>query len=581
MRKALDWLDERSGFRDLTKKALEESVPGGASFAYVFGSILSFLLVQQMVTGILLAMYYSPSANSAWASVAYIQDSVAGGWFVRGLHSHGASAMVIVAGLHMFQTAVYGAYKKPRELNWIVGVAMMGIIMAFALTGYLLPWDQTGYWATKVATGIAGTTPVIGAEVQQAVQSGNEYGNLTITRFFAIHVFVLPAIMIGLTVAHVALFRRHGVTPHWFFSKEKLKEKVQMFWPDQMFKDMVAIVFCFGILVVVNIYTHGAHLGAPADPGSNFDARPEWYFRPLFQALKYFHGIWEQIVALGMPAVLGGIFLSVPFLDRGESRNPARRIPYLMPLAVVGLGAVLLTWISFSEDASDADLQSRLENSHERATIARTIAKEKGVPASGPLALFDPPDTPVARGETLWKKDCAGCHEGSDLSGPAIGAGYNSRTWIRAFLKNPSGDRFFGATSISGMEPVELEGSDLDAIVEMVYRETGAEDAKKELADTGAALFEDGDCSGCHPSLGDYGEDASGGPNLTSRGSVKMLAEFIGRPSHPRWFGSDNEMPEFYDKYNLAQRKDIAAYLVWLRSQKAEGSSNAPGAVGE
>ena len=213
-----DWFDERTGYRAGLEKALDEDVLGGARFAYVFGSVLTFLLVLQMTTGVFLAMYYSPSATDAWASVAFINDQVTAGWFVRGLHSHGASAMVIVAGLHLLQTAIYGAYKKPRELNWIIGVVLLGLILAFALTGYLLPWDQTGYWATQVATGIAGTSPMIGQQVQEAMQAGNGYGNLTITRFFALHVFVLPAILIAMTVFHIALFRKHHQTPPWSVS---------------------------------------------------------------------------------------------------------------------------------------------------------------------------------------------------------------------------------------------------------------------------------------------------------------------------------------------------------------------------
>src|SRR5205085_10652112 len=143
------------------------------------------------------------------ASVAYIQDQVTLGWFVRGLHSHGASAMLIVCGLHMLQTALYGAYRKPREMNWTIGVLMLGLLCAFALTGYLLPWDQTGYWATKVATSIAGTVPVIGRDVQQIIQGGNDYGNLTLTRFYALHVVLLPLLTFGLIGAHLALFRKH------------------------------------------------------------------------------------------------------------------------------------------------------------------------------------------------------------------------------------------------------------------------------------------------------------------------------------------------------------------------------------
>ena len=134
------------------------------------------------------------------------------GWFLRGLHHHGSSAMVVVVVLHLLQVVWTGAYRAPREVNWWTGLAMGGLVLAFALTGYLLPWDQKGYWATQVATGIMGSVPG-GEPLQQVIQGGPEYGNLTITRFFALHVFVLPIALGGLLVAHIALFRKHGVTP--------------------------------------------------------------------------------------------------------------------------------------------------------------------------------------------------------------------------------------------------------------------------------------------------------------------------------------------------------------------------------
>src|SRR5262249_29505197 len=157
---------------------------------------------------------------------------------------------------------------------WI-GVLMFGLLLAFALTGYILPWDQTGYWATKVATGIAGSTPLLGEQIKQAVQGGNEYGNLTLTRFFAVHAFVLPAALVTLVVGHIALFRRHGQTPHWWLDDKELARRAQPFWPDQMFKDIVAMAAVFAALVAVDVHEHGARLDAPADPASNFDARPE------------------------------------------------------------------------------------------------------------------------------------------------------------------------------------------------------------------------------------------------------------------------------------------------------------------
>ena len=327
MKRVLDWLDERSGYRQLLQQALNEEIPGGASFAYVFGSVLTFILVVQVVTGVFLAMYYSPSTTDAWASVAYIQDQVTMGWFVRGLHSYGASAMVIVSGFHLLQTAVYGAYKKPRELNWIVGVVLLGLILAFALTGYLLPWDQTGYWATKVATGIAGTSPVIGEQLQYAIQGGNEYGNLTLTRFFAIHVFLLPAAMILFVVVHVALFRKHGVTTRWGMSQEVVVRRTQPFWPNQLLKDMIAIAVVFAATVGMTVRTRGVELGAPADPASNFDARPEWYFRPLFQLLKYFEGPMEMVVSLGARLCSGELYYYFHFSTRGHSETRSVEFP--------------------------------------------------------------------------------------------------------------------------------------------------------------------------------------------------------------------------------------------------------------
>lgn len=567
MKKLFDWLDDRSGYRQVIAHALDEDVRGGASYAYVFGSVLTFILVLQMTTGVFLAMYYSPSATDAWGSVAYIQDSVTMGWFIRGLHSYGASAMVIVAGLHLLQTALYGAYKKPRELNWIVGVLMLGIILAFALTGYLLPWDQTGYWATKVATNIAGTSPLVGEQVQQITQAGNEYGNLTITRFFAIHVFILPGALIALVVAHIALFRKHGVTPKWGRSDKELDGATEPFWPEQMFKDMVAMAVVFIALVSVNVYTHGVKLDGPADPASQFDARPEWYFRALFQALKYFEGAMQQIVELGAPVVVGGVLLALPFVDRGEDRSPRARIPFL---GVIGLGVVLvgiLTVISFQEDASDPRVQKGLAEAHEQAQLARSLAKEHGVPTAGGIAVYTTQEHYEAK--KLWADYCASCHEGEERKAPVVSHGYNSRAWLAAFLKDPNGDEFFGVTNINDMEPVELTGVDFDAVVEYLYAQTGATDARPELVSKGQTLFED-TCTDCHPSttepLTGTAEDWSA-PDVRNRGTVDNLAALIRDAGDLAFFGSSNEMPVF-DRSKLSEdeRYVLAEYLVWLRT---------------
>jgi len=599
-----DWLEERAGWRGWLRGALHEPVLGGSSFAYVFGSVLLFLLILQMATGVLLAFYYAPSATDAWASVANIEDGVTMGWLVRGLHHHGASAMVIVAGLHLMQTALWGAYRRPREVNWWAGVLLLGLLLAFALTGYLLPWDQTGYWATKVATGIAGETPLLGNQVQEAVQGGNEYGNLTLTRFYALHVFVLPALTVALVALHLVLFRRHGVTPSWRKSPEQLRATVQPFWPDQMFKDMVAMAFAFAMLFGWVWHQHGARLDAPADPSSNFDARPEWYFRALFQMLKYFTGPLQTVAALGIPAVVGAFLLGLPFLDRATTRSPRQRA---LPLGLLGAGIAAigaLTLISFRADADDPQLAKRQAIAERDAARARRLAVANGVPAAGGTSVYS--TAPFHRARSIWAHTCASCHEGDDRVAPVIGAGYNSRAWIRSFLRDPSGDAFYGRTTLgksdAAMDKVEVSDAELAMLVEAIYAESGAPDVDPKLAEQGRALFDgDAGCTDCHSrtpapdakaicealadggvaappakpapaKAGDEDEEeedddtAATAPNLSGRGSAAYLRALIRDAGAPRFFGCHNEMDAFLDELGPADLAAMIEWLSWLRT---------------
>lgn len=562
MGKILAWLDDRTGYRQVFEAALDEPVHGGASWAYVFGSVLTFILLLQAATGVLLAMYYSPSTTDAWASVAYLQDQVTMGWFIRGLHSHGASAMVVVTGLHLLQVAIYGAYKKPREVNWLLGVLMLGLVLAFALTGYLLPWDQKGYWATKVATGIMGSAPFLGATLQRLVQGGNEYGNLTLTRFFAIHVFLLPATLFLLVGLHVALFRKHGVTPKWGRSDEDLARATQPFWPDQLFLDFVAIFLVFAGLVMVTWMGHGVPLEAPADPASGYDARPEWYFLPLFELLKYFHGPMEQVVALGAPLVIGGFLFLLPFVDRGADRAPAARMKFLATLGVGLAATMVLIVLAKQSDANDPALQQRMHMAEEQAQRARELARA-GVPVAGGTAVYE--NEAFFTEKRLFGERCAGCHIGNERKGPLLGAGYNSRAWIRQFLGNPDAPENYGTTKdIHGMKPTKFQGAELDAIVEFVYAQSGPHDLRAELAAKGKDLFENhGPCSDCHSV--DWETTGEEGPNLGRRGTLEWLAAFIADPGHPRFFGAKNEMQVFKGKLSDAQIAGLAAYVQSLR----------------
>src|SRR6202163_3387737 len=204
------WLNRRTGLDNLLRSALDEPIPGGARFAYIFGSGLLFIFISQVITGIFLALYYVPSADPAHTTVAYITKSVTAGSFLRSLHAYGASAMVVVLFLHLTQTYVYAAYKRRRELLWLSGCALFGLVLAMAFTGYLLPWDQRAYFATAVGTNAASEVPLIGETLKRMMRGGTEMGTLTISRFFVAHVFLIPACIFALVASHIFLFRKAG-----------------------------------------------------------------------------------------------------------------------------------------------------------------------------------------------------------------------------------------------------------------------------------------------------------------------------------------------------------------------------------
>jgi menaquinol-cytochrome c reductase cytochrome b subunit len=215
----LDWLEERSGLVGGVRYFLFRKVPADTNWMQTLGSATLTAFIVQAVTGVILAMYYQPDPNSAYASIKHITDDVTLGWLVRGMHRWGASVFIILMFLHMGRVFLFGAYKYPRELNWIVGVLLLALGMLEGFTGYLLPFDQTAYWATVVGINLNGTAPIVGPFLAQVLRSGGEIGSDTLARFYSIHMLLLPAAIIGLITLHLYLVVRLGVTsPPW--SKE-------------------------------------------------------------------------------------------------------------------------------------------------------------------------------------------------------------------------------------------------------------------------------------------------------------------------------------------------------------------------
>jgi ubiquinol-cytochrome c reductase cytochrome b subunit len=543
------------------------TVPG-VSFAYVLGWSLVMLLAVEAITGAALAAFYAPSTTDAWASVAYVQDRMPGGWFVRGLHVHGASALVIICGLHLVQTALYGAYKRPRELTWWLGILLLLLVLGFTITGYVLRWDQAGYWANQVEIGIAAGTPIVGGMIKKLAIGGNEYGNLTLTRFYALHVIVLPALFVLAAIGHVVLAKRHGLTPRWDRRGARdSKASGVARWPRQSLRDVIAMALVLSVLLAYVVSRHGADLAAPADPAAAYDARPLWYFRWLF-ALRAIAGSAEQIAAMVAPAIVAGFLIALPLLDRSPIVDPRKRLPWLGALAGVLVIIAALTATSFLADAGDEALAKRQHQEEMHASRARAIAAANGVPATGPQDLFT--TAPMYRARTLYAQRCEGCHDAAskDRKGPIIAAGFHTRAWIKGFLLAPSGDAYWGKTKLAktedAMKPVDMSDTEVDELTEILYAQTGATDVDAAKRDRGKAIF-DNACTDCH-SL-DEGIAGGSGPGLANLGSRDWFTSFVGNPKAAIHLGTDHsEMPRFDKDLSIVDRDLLAEYLVWLRT---------------
>jgi ubiquinol-cytochrome c reductase cytochrome b subunit len=368
------WLDSRLRLTPVQQTLLDEPIPGGASWIYVFGSATLFLFLLQAITGMFLAVYYAPTPDHAYDSIQFIEHEVTFGGFVRGLHHWGASAMVVAIGLHMLQTFLYGAYKPPRELMWMVGVVLFLIVMGFAFTGYLLPWDQTAYWATQIGINMVGTVPVVGEFLMRVMRGGEQLGALTLSRFFAVHVLFLPALLITLAAAHLFILRRVGPAGPWTDRRAELQ--AEPFYPRQVYMDAMVMLAVFVIVAALAIAVPFP-LTDKADPSdTSFVPVPEWYFLFYYELLKYVHGPLEPLATWVLPLLVVLIMLLWPFIDQNPARHPVKR-----PLALSAGALFLLVVFSL---------------------LGISISNLYAVPRVDPA---------VARGKALYAQfGCAGCH---------------------------------------------------------------------------------------------------------------------------------------------------------------------------
>ena len=585
MNSLFNWIDQRTGARKLLHEALFENVPGGARWRYVWGSTLVFCFTVQVITGLFLWIAYSPGSQTAWESVYFIQHGMTGGWFLRGIHHFTAQAMTVLLLLHLLQVVVDGAYKAPREINYWTGVLLLLLVLALSLTGYLLPWDQKGFWATKVATNIAAITPVIGPALQQIVVGGSDYGHHTLTRFFALHAGIIPGLIIAFIGLHVYLFRKHGLT-----AKEPRRKPDEPFWPRQVMCDAVACLAVLAVVLVLVIRGHGAPLGAPADPSEQFSAaRPEWYFLFLFQGLKYFPGGTEVWGAIVIPTVLLLMVGALPLLGRW---NFGHRFN-LGFLGAMLAGVALLTWLAVAEDRSKPEYVAAVKAAEFEAERVLALAQSpSGIPTAGAVTLLR--SDPLVQGPKLFVRNCASCHryDGNDGMGgqpkdkqsASDLKGFASREWLAGLLDPAKVDsaNYLGASKHKDGEMVKwvkknvptFTARDKELLSQgLVALSAGAGlKAQKEIDARDAGIITAGTkllpshefyCLECHTVMGQ--SDGGEAPDLTGFGSRQWLTAFISNPKHESFYGEKNDrMPAFGADGRLTA-DEIGLIADWLR----------------
>jgi quinol-cytochrome oxidoreductase complex cytochrome b subunit/cytochrome c2 len=552
MRTVIDWLENRTGIETAVKSFLYEDIPASAGWHQIIGSMALFFFVIQVLTGALLAFNYAPTPGEAYNSVKYIMTEVTGGALIRGLHHWGASMMLIIVVLHMIQVFIYGAYKKPRETTWMVGVVLLLITLVFGLSGYLLPWDNRAYFGTVVTTRIAAQAPFAGQYVLRLLGTqGDSVGNVTFSRFYALHTVLLPPLTLILIGIHVFLVRKHGVAAAADDTAPRRR-----FFPEQVFKDTVGIAVGFIILFVMAVVAK-VPLERLADPTDTaYIPRPEWYFLFLFQTLKFFKGPMETFVSVVLPGLAVLTLLLVPFIDRGPMIRLGKRT---FAISLVVLAAIAWTGLTTAAVVTTPKNQESADDTETPSTETPEAS-----PAAAPQPAWQRLTPEELAGLGLFKKQgCLSCHPGAGQKGVGpdltkLPANHRNVTWLVPHFKNPS-----KIVPGSVMPAVDLSNADLNALSLFVLTLTPKNEtallAVPDFVTQGAMVYQTNHCTSCHQI---HGVGSTLAPALDGVGLRHDRAWLEKHFANPASVSKDSIMPPY--KFMPMDLDAICKYLLQL-----------------
>ena len=561
------WIDERTGLSLKLSHLANVAMPGGARWRRVFGHSMLILIALEVLTGVAMMTVYTPSTTNAWSSTWYIETVLPLGHLVRGAHHFGAHAIVVLLGLHVMQTVFDRAGARPRELNHLMGLGIAGLVVFELMTGFPLAWDQRGYWVSRIETGIIGSAPVVGPMLQRFLVGGLHYGQLTITRFYTLHVALVPLALAMGILAHLAMVRTHGLV-----GDASKGDPDARWWPSQAARDAVAALVTL-LAVLWAAHKWGAPLDAPADGASQYPAVPEWFFMPLSQLLKHFSGRWQIVGTMVIPGALSAYVAALPWVDRAPTLS--RRLPVLLPLVVAGFAAVGLG-MELAHHTHEPAFARSVHAAEATARRARNLARA-GIPPEGPLEMLH--NDPAVRPRELFVQYCGSCHAvrgaSEQRTGPTLD-GFGSREWASAFVAWPDRPIFMGTTQIHDMpaQHRRLHDDGLRAVSEWLYSrgvEEGDPPADAALVAQGETIYRRR-CTTCHQGQGDTSGTESterDAPDLDVWASREWLRAQMLNPGAGVNYGARNHMPRFGDRVTDRELNMILDYVRSLRRTAA------------